>query len=400
MAIRTQETLLGRRGWLKQVGAVAGGALVAGGLTPAEATGRGSGGRGRPAPRIFSPPSTPAINTSVYEAIPFGVFITGAPVLWAQGIRGDGVLVGVVDSGIDVRNIALGGTVTIQRDFVGDASSVNDWWWHGTHVAGTIAANQGILEGVLTGVAPNATLADYRVIGNTGTGLVAHAVAAINQAVEDGCHVLYLGFGADQHVPALQQAIRRALRHQVLVVAGGGDVTTGVPRGAYPGTYPDVVPVMAVNYDQNVDDYTLDRLVLLGGGPAAPNVRLAHDGGFVVSTAITPHATDPQYIVASGASMAAAHVAGMAALLVQKMNQRTGQPVTVGRLRAALETTGASLSLWLPSLDPNVGFATFYPEVPRRMNVGLTPSAADLNIRFQLPNLKSTSADSSNPPAF
>ena len=129
-------------------------------------------------------------------------------------------------------------------------------------------------------------------------------------------------------------------------------------------------------------------------------MRLAHDGGYVVSTALTPVGADPQFLVASGASMAAAHVAGMAALLVQKMNQRTGQAVTAGRLRAALETTGAPLPNGLPSLYPNVGFATFYPELPMRLNVAinqLPPNADAPNIRFQLPWLASSSGDVNHP---
>ena len=396
-------TVVNRRQWISEVGAVAGGALAAGGVTPAEAAGRDSPARVQLLPTIRTAASfSLGPTTPIYEAIPFGVFVSGAPTLWARGYQGDGVKVGIVDSGIDVRHPTLANSVTLARDFVGDTPDVNDWYWHGTHVAGVIAADSQQAEGVLTGVAPHAELLDYRVIGRTGTGQLAHAVAAIYQAVNDGCNVLYLGFGLDQDTVYLRNAIRRARQAHVLVVAGAGDLATGGPRNAYPGAYEDVVPVMDVDFIQGAT-FADDRMVVVGGGPAAPNVLLAHDGGYVVSTAITFDSAIPQFIVASGASIAAAYVAGMAAVLLQKMRQRTRRPVSVACLRAALETTGVSLAPYLdPSVtvDPSVGFATFYPELPRRVQLLLPGQVAPLGtglVQFELPSLLPLNADSSNP---
>lgn len=151
------------------------------------------------------------------EVVPPGVSLTGAPLLWEQSIKGRGILVGVIDTGIDRTHPDLKDQVVIARNYVNDKTDPTEWNMHGTHVAGTIAAN-----GFLKGVAPEARLADYRVLGVDGSGGVDGITKAIRQAVVDGCHILNLSLGSPSDYPPMHEAIKYAVAKNVLVVAAVG----------------------------------------------------------------------------------------------------------------------------------------------------------------------------------
>src|SRR5665647_1863191 len=118
------------------------------------------------------------ITTKATSNIPDSVWATGATTLWNQGFEGNGVLIGVIDTGIDDTHPALVGKVVKRRDYVKDGKASILYNPHGTHVAGTIAANSSILKGV----APKANLADYRVLDVNGSGSFVNVTRAIIDA--------------------------------------------------------------------------------------------------------------------------------------------------------------------------------------------------------------------------
>lgn len=130
--------------------------------------------------------------------------------LRARGVRGAGIKVAVIDTGIDYDHPALGGCfgegclVSFGTDLVGDAytggatppqpdDDPDDCGGHGTHVAGIVAAQVNPYG--FTGSAPDVTLGAYRVFGCTGSAGNDILIAAFNQAYEDGADIITASIG-------------------------------------------------------------------------------------------------------------------------------------------------------------------------------------------------------------
>lgn len=130
--------------------------------------------------------------------------------LRANGVRGAGIRVAVIDTGIDYDHPALGGCfgegclVSFGTDLVGDAytggstppvpdDDPDDCGGHGTHVAGTVAAQVNPYG--FTGAAPDVTLGAYRVFGCSGSAGNDILIAAFNQAYEDGADIITASIG-------------------------------------------------------------------------------------------------------------------------------------------------------------------------------------------------------------
>lgn len=166
----------------------------------------------------------------------------GAPEAWdqrdpdGQPLRGNGVTVAVIDSGVDYTRPDLGGgfgegyRVADGFDFVDMDSDPMDLNAHGTHVAGIIAADG---SGVTTGVAPEATLTAWRVLdasgGGTESGVIAGIEAAIDPLGEHPADVVNLSLGmigADGTDP-VGRAATAAADSGVAVVASAGNSGPG-----------------------------------------------------------------------------------------------------------------------------------------------------------------------------
>ncbi|MES1918422.1 hypothetical protein MHBO_000389 [Bonamia ostreae] len=117
--------------------------------------------------------------------------------MWSQGFTGNGCVVGVIDSGIDSSHSDIKNNVKKRISYVGD-ENYEDLHFHGTHVAGTIGAN-----GKLKGVAPNATIYDYRVFDGKGFSRPFAIERAIRKAADDGCNIINMSLGGFKEYPEL-----------------------------------------------------------------------------------------------------------------------------------------------------------------------------------------------------
>ncbi len=144
----------------------------------------------------------------------------GAPTLWKEAlpVNGSGITIGVVDAGIDSSHPAFGGKYIAHFDYVHDGAEMSEFNLHGTHVAGTIAANSNFLRGV----APEATLVDFRVLGKDGSGSYEAIAEAIFDAVRFGCRIINMSLGGRFDSPKLKQAIKFAVNSGVLVICAVG----------------------------------------------------------------------------------------------------------------------------------------------------------------------------------
>jgi major intracellular serine protease len=303
------------------------------------------------------------------EVVPPGVSLTGAPLLWEQSIKGRGILVGVIDTGIDRTHPDLKDQVVIARNYVNDKTDPTEWNMHGTHVAGTIAAN-----GFLKGVAPEARLADYRVLGVDGSGGVDGITKAIRQAVVDGCHILNLSLGSPSDYPPMHEAIKYAVAKNVLVVAAvgnSGDADILTDELDFPGAYNEVVGTASVAYHDG-------KLTASKWGDTNKEVDVCSVGEDVLSCA-----PGGKYIKISGTSMASPHVSGFAALVLCKAMMRTGSPFFPEQALYNMVKT-LTVDTGVPGIDnaTGAGFVTFYPKFPDVEVVHKQPSAETLGKLF------------------
>ena len=212
----------------------------------------------------------------------------------AQGLAtGRGVTIAVIDTGVDCQHPDLAGACVIQRDFVGGGS----WHPHGSHVAAIAAArvnNAGIL-----GVAPAASIADYRVLDGGGAGYSSVIARAVLDAGTGPSVVINMSLGGPLNEQVMDDAIRTVIARGVVVVAAAGNEATDRP--SYPGCSPGVIGVGA----------TTQADTRAGFSNFGACVDIAAPGVDILS-AIPGN----DYAVWSGTSMAAPHVAGVAALVL------------------------------------------------------------------------------------
>lgn len=155
--------------------------------------------------------------------------------------KGEGVVIGVLDTGVDKNHPELKGNVLSTRDFTAEGyGRINP---HASHVAGIIVGNKKI-----TGVAPEAKIRDYKVLRSNGSGNSQAVARAINQAVRDGCDVLNLSLGSDGLSPQIKKAIESATERGVIVVCAAGNDGTDID---YPAAFPETIAVAALDYRRN-----------------------------------------------------------------------------------------------------------------------------------------------------
>lgn len=230
--------------------------------------------------------------------------MTGAAIAQQKlGLSGQGIKVGIVDTGIDIDHPAFGGNgtpgsttfpsarVIAGYDFVGDNynssgtpeqqvpvpdENPDDCGGHGTHVAGIVGANGG---GVV-GVAPKVSLGAYRVFGCTGTSSSDVIVAALERAYADGMQVINQSLGAARQWPQYPtaQASSRLVSRGVVMVASignngpGGSSPDALFAAGAPGVGEKVIGV--ASYDNQQLSFTVNGTpngyTQATGSPTAP----------------------------------------------------------------------------------------------------------------------------------
>jgi subtilisin family serine protease len=232
------------------------------------------------------------------------------------------VLVAVIDSGIDGRHPELAGTVAGRFNALTSAFATHA---HGTAVAGIIAAHA-----TLDGAAPDARLLAARAF-SADEGSTMAVMRALDWAAGKGARVVNMSF-AGPHDPMLGRMIAAAIGKGMVIVAAAGNAGPSSPP-AFPGAEPGVIAVTAVDdKDGLFAEANRGRYV----GVAAPGVD------------ILVAAPGDAYGLASGTSMAAAFVSGVAALLLERRPRL--EPADVARILAA----GAA-DLGAKGRDPQFG---------------------------------------------
>ena len=272
-------------------------------------------------------PGTPLVPTS-----PGGIDAIGAWENLARAKRegARGVIVAVLDTGIAYRSLGSRfrrspdfsqGQFVKGYDFVAHSHFPLDRNGHGTHVAGTIAekTNDGI---ALTGLAYRAKLMPVRVLDRLGRGRADDITRGIRFAVNHHADVINMSFnfGCGKRVPSVAEAIKYAIRRGVVLVASAGNLGSEACVSP-PATIPGVIGVGGTTEGGCLGDYSLTGkdidLVAPGGGDPIESCDSVLNGPIYQVTfkgAKENRFAEPDFYV--GTSMAAAHVSGVAAMVL------------------------------------------------------------------------------------
>ncbi len=251
---------------------------------------------------------------------------------------GKDIPVAVIDSDIDATQPDLDATIVKNFDALGGEDKPQ---LHGTAIAGAIAAH-----GKLMGIAPDAKVLAARAFDDTpgeanGTSFAIYK--SLQWAADNGARVVNMSFTGPAD-PALHRMLAAAYEKDIVLIAAAGNAGPN-SKPPYPAADPDVIAVAAT--DSNDGMFKMDnrgRYIAV----AAPGVEIL---------ALAP---DDSYQITTGTSVAAAHVSGIAALLLERYPALKPQDI-----RTIITTTAKPLK---PSGDDSAfgaGLANAYRAVTR-----------------------------------
>ncbi|MCL2436032.1 MAG: S8 family serine peptidase [Lentimicrobiaceae bacterium] len=315
------------------------------------------------------------------RAITDNVIKINAHLVWDLGYTGEGIIVAVLDSGVNYNHHDLRDHLwehpnypNAGWNYVGNNNDPMDDHGHGTHCAGTVASDGS--AGTQAGVAPNAKIMAVKVMNASGQGNLSHILSGIQFAVDQGADVISMSLGLSGGGDASTRTTFRNTMNNVLeagivaVVAAGNDGSfpgswlypvpnnIGAPANCPPPwLHPDqtttggtsaVIAVGATNNNDAIASFSSKgpvtwQATTFADYPHNPGMGLLRPDVCAPGSSITSlqHTSNTGYVGGStwsGTSMAAPAVAGTIALMLQK-----NQSLTPAEICEILETTAVSL---------------------------------------------------------
>ena len=224
-----------------------------------------------------------------------GVDISVIPV-WEENTELENILVGVIDTGIDINHPSLSGRTVNGYDFFNDKETVFDEGdpSHGTGISAIIAANWNSTG--IAGIAPNATLIPMKFMQN-GIGYTSDAIRAIEYAAGHGVKIINCSWGSNTKNQALKAVMQE--HREILFVCAAGNNGNDIP--VYPASFrlSNIISVASIN----------NTGCLASGSCFGPTVDIAAPGKEIFTAGV-----NSSYTYMNGTSAAAAHMSGAAAL--------------------------------------------------------------------------------------
>jgi major intracellular serine protease len=271
------------------------------------------------------------------ERIPDGINIIGAPEFWGKGKKGEGIVIAIIDTGCDINHPDLKDRIIGVKNFTNDdggkADVVTDSVGHGTHVAGIIAGSENG-SGII-GVAPLAKLLILKALSKGG-GKYNWVTNAVNYAVSKKVNIISMSLGGKIDDFNLHKAIINAVNNNISVVCAAGndgDNKYTTREINYPAAYNEVISVGSINFEKRSSKFSASNneidLVAPGQGYGDKGILSTAPGG--------------GYVEMQGTSMAAPHVSGALALIINWANEVFGRHLSEAEIYAQLIRKTVSL---------------------------------------------------------
>lgn len=286
-----------------------------------------------------------------------------APEAWNYSTGSAEIKIAILDSGIDQDHPDLEDKIIGNVDFSG-SGSVDDFYGHGTHVAGISAAQTDNSEGV-AGVGFNASLLNVKVLGDSGSGSYSAIANGIDWAIRNGAKVINMSLGSPQRSSTLEAAVNFAWENGAVVVAAAGNSNN--PSKTYPAYYQNCIAVAATdNNDVRATFSSYGDWVDV----AAPGVNVYSTFPNHAFYLQAEYQRSNNYDFGNGTSMSVPHVSGIAALVwadepelsntdVRNRIEETSEPIpgtgtywTWGRVNACDAVGGNCSETVVPTTTP------------------------------------------------
>lgn len=256
------------------------------------------------------------------------------------------VVIAVIDTGVALDHPDLVQKLVPGYNFIRNNNNPQDDNGHGTHVAGIAAAatNNGL---GIAGVGYHTRIMPIKVLDSGGGGSTSDVAAGINFAVSNGAKVISMSLGGASGSSTMQSAVNAAWNSDVVLVGAAGN--GGSAAKTFPSAYDNVIAVAASTPNDARADFSNYGFW----------VDVAAPGSTIMSTALAGG-----YKLMSGTSMAAPHVAGLAALLWAHLGLGTDASV----IRNRIETNVFPVGSWVANgrIDAERALFNFGPAEPIR----------------------------------
>lgn len=265
--------------------------------------------------------------------------VVNAPPVWRRGLRGKGIGMAVLDTGIYPHPdlVSPVNRITAFKDFIGGRIQPYDDNGHGTHCAGDAAGNGYKSGGKYRGAAPGANVIGIKVLNKQGSGYMSNVIAGIQWCVDNkvkyGIRVLSISLGAAANTSykndPLCLAVEKAWNSGIVVCVAAGNEGPDAGTISTPGIDPRVITVGALN-DKNTVAKSDDAIASFSSrGPTvdgltkpdvvAPGVNIVslRSPNSYIDKISRQARVGNSYITLSGTSMATPICAGLAALILE-----------------------------------------------------------------------------------
>ena len=306
----------------------------------------------------------PGVNPNdPYYAQQWGHVVTEMDKAWSKvpEKKRRQVVVAVIDTGVDLEHEELMGSFykkggkIVGYDFANNDTIPDDDYGHGTPVSGIIAAAANNGKGI-AGVASGVKIMPIKIFDQTGYSDTYAIARAINFAVDNGADIINMSLGGEDYSQLEQDAINRALRNGITVIAAAGNDSNhwvgdqvGNLHGmfgmeamfpepftmpvSYPAAYEGVVAVGAVDWWDTNENGQMDagEIIVSDYSNMGNNLDIVAPGTFIVSCfpleLDVNDGVNDGYTSLIGTSLSVPYVSGLAALLKASKKSLRGSDI-------------------------------------------------------------------------